>query len=153
MLSCSPRTPYPTHSLIANAAGCDSPPAVLQPAAMLPLIDMANHSFEPNAKIAPGPGGSMCMVATRQLVAGEPVLISYGPLGNDFLLLDYGMPITLPQWAAVSCLCVYHMCVTDPVAWIPFVTPLVFREVSTLGCLMQPMCRCISVLLLHPAIH
>jgi hypothetical protein len=39
-------------------------PAV-QPASMLPLIDMANHSFTPNAKIAPGPAGSMLMVATR----------------------------------------------------------------------------------------
>ncbi|PRW59274.1 histone-lysine N-methyltransferase setd3 [Chlorella sorokiniana] len=61
-----------------------------QPAAMLPLIDMCNHSFSPNAKIKPGPGGAMCMVATRQLKEGEPVLISYGNLQNDFLLMDYG---------------------------------------------------------------
>lgn len=61
-----------------------------QPAAMLPLIDMANHSFQPNAKIAPGPGGSMCMVALRELRAGEPVLLCYGALPNDYLLLDYG---------------------------------------------------------------
>ena len=40
-------------------------PPRAQPAAMLPLIDMCNHSFSPNAKIAPGPGGAMCMVATR----------------------------------------------------------------------------------------
>lgn len=37
---------------------------------MLPLIDMCNHSFTPNAKIAPGPGGAMCMVATRWVVGG-----------------------------------------------------------------------------------
>jgi hypothetical protein len=61
---------------------------------MLPLIDMANHSFEANARIAPGPGGSMLMLATKGLRAGEPVLISYGALPNDFLLLDYGAPFT-----------------------------------------------------------
>ena len=127
----------------------------VQPAAMLPLIDMANHSFQPNARIAPGPSGSMCMVAIRcvgapqscvearkgpqcgllcalnalgpgfvgrrglpaslhssgadwnssafpppacttncrELEAGEPVLLSYGPLSNDFLLLDYGFVV------------------------------------------------------------
>lgn len=42
-----------------------SPPPCPQPAAMLPLIDMCNHSFDANAKVAPGPGGAMCMVATR----------------------------------------------------------------------------------------
>lgn len=51
-----------------------------QPAAMLPLIDMANHSFSPNARVLPAGqgGGGMCLVATRDLEAGEPVLISYG---------------------------------------------------------------------------
>ncbi|KAL4434341.1 hypothetical protein ABPG75_000782 [Micractinium tetrahymenae] len=61
-----------------------------QPASLLPLVDMSNHSFEPNAKVVPGPGGSMHMVALRELHAGEDVLISYGGLSNDFLLLDYG---------------------------------------------------------------
>lgn len=37
----------------------------LQPASLLPLVDMSNHSFEPNAKVVPGPGGSMQMVALR----------------------------------------------------------------------------------------
>ncbi|KAL4423246.1 hypothetical protein ABPG77_000038 [Micractinium sp. CCAP 211/92] len=64
-----------------------------QPASLLPLVDMSNHSFEPNAKVVPGPGGSMQMVALRELRAGEDVLISYGSLSNDFLLLDYGFLI------------------------------------------------------------
>lgn len=56
--------------LLLRAHTCAHPGAALprpclQPAAMLPLIDMCNHSFSPNAKIAPGPGGAMCMVATR----------------------------------------------------------------------------------------
>jgi len=63
-----------------------------QPAALLPLIDMANHSFEPNAKIAavPKSKGTLAMVAVRDLEPDEPILISYGGLPNDFLLLDYG---------------------------------------------------------------
>ena len=115
-----------------------------------PLAAVCNHSFSPNAKIAPGPSGAMCMVATRQGLAslargsatwpagcvrprfptmqsaggqpahvlaasgsgagalqqsqeracagacrrelkeGEAVLISYGNLQNDFLLMVRG---------------------------------------------------------------
>lgn len=40
-------------------------PLPAQPASLLPLVDMSNHSFEPNAKVVPGPGGSMHMVALR----------------------------------------------------------------------------------------
>lgn len=63
------------------------------PAAMLPLIDMCNHSFEPNAKIQGTSSGTLAMVTTREVAAGEPILISYGALPNDFLLLDYGFII------------------------------------------------------------
>lgn len=35
----------------------------------------------------------MHMVAARALSAGEPVLLSYGNLQNDFLLMDYGFVI------------------------------------------------------------
>lgn len=34
------------------------------PAALLPLIDMANHSFEPNCEVLPVPGG-VAMAAKR----------------------------------------------------------------------------------------
>ena len=63
------------------------------PAAMLPLIDMCNHSFEPNAKIQGNSSGALSMVTTREITAGEAILISYGNLPNDFLLLDYGFII------------------------------------------------------------
>jgi hypothetical protein len=65
-----------------------------RPAALLPLIDMANHDFErANAKITGVGGGSggvrgstsgaaLCMVATRDVKAGEPVIINYGALPN-----------------------------------------------------------------------
>jgi histone-lysine N-methyltransferase SETD3 len=36
------------------------------PAALLPLIDMANHSFEPNCEVVPVPGG-VAMVAKKQV--------------------------------------------------------------------------------------
>lgn len=36
------------------------------PAALLPLIDMANHSFEPNAEVVPVADG-VAMVAKRQV--------------------------------------------------------------------------------------
>ena len=71
-----PRTPlhdciYAPLPASANQTNANQPPSptfptpCVQPAAMLPLIDMANHSFQPNARISPGPSGSMCMVAIR----------------------------------------------------------------------------------------
>ncbi|PNH06028.1 hypothetical protein TSOC_007634 [Tetrabaena socialis] len=59
------------------------------PAAMLPLIDMANHSFDPNVEVLPTEGG-VGLFARRKIEAGEPLWLSYGKLSNDLLLLDYG---------------------------------------------------------------
>lgn len=88
-----------------------------RPATMLPLMDMANHSFRPNAKIvlasrsatssttgrrgdentprgsSESNRGGLSMVALRDIQPDEPILISYGALPNDFLLLDYGFII------------------------------------------------------------
>ncbi len=64
-----------------------------KPASMLPLVDMCNHDFAPNAQLRAGPGNSVSLVALRRLAAGEPVLISYGALSNNFFLLDYGFLI------------------------------------------------------------
>jgi hypothetical protein len=98
--------------------------------ALLPLIDMADHSFEPNAEVRaereagtrattlrsgcgvqrssrlpldrpccprglcgqviPLEGGAVGLAVKRDVAAGEALLLSYGPLSNDFLLLDYG---------------------------------------------------------------
>eukprot|EP00873_Tetraselmis_striata_P016283 jgi/Tetstr1/436547/TSEL_002702.t1 len=60
------------------------------PAAMLPLIDMCNHSFKPNCEIRPVRGGAVELVATQELWPSQELLLNYGPLGNDLLLLDYG---------------------------------------------------------------
>lgn len=63
------------------------------PAALLPLIDMANHSFTPNATVLPDGGGGVRMTALRNIPRGSPVLLDYGKLSNDFLLLDYGFVV------------------------------------------------------------
>ncbi|KAL6754076.1 hypothetical protein V8C86DRAFT_2713014 [Haematococcus lacustris] len=60
------------------------------PAALLPLIDMCNHSFQPNCEVLPVEGGGCSLVAKHSIAAGDALLISYGPLPNDFLLMDYG---------------------------------------------------------------
>jgi len=51
---------------------------------------MCNHSFSPNCEVRPAGGGAVEMVTKREVTEGEELMLSYGPLGNDFLLLDYG---------------------------------------------------------------
>lgn len=45
-----------------------------RPAALLPLVDLANHSFDPNAEVVPGGRGGVAMVAKRQ--------VRWGPRGR-----------------------------------------------------------------------
>jgi hypothetical protein len=94
-------------ALAAASSRAFRPRGAARPAALLPLIDFANHDGRgPNARVAParganssgadndddgaGSGGALALVAARDLAAGEPIRISYGALPNDFLLLDYG---------------------------------------------------------------
>ncbi|XVE85478.1 hypothetical protein DITRI_Ditri17bG0093600 [Diplodiscus trichospermus] len=65
---------------------------------MLPLIDMCNHSFNPNAQIlqerdAENPKMLIKVVAERDIKQNDPLLLNYGFLSNDFFLLDYGFVI------------------------------------------------------------
>lgn len=64
---------------------------------LLPLIDMCNHSFSPNAKVVGTSSrktkGSLSLVAVRDIAADESIMLCYGNLPNDFLLLDYGFVI------------------------------------------------------------
>ncbi|TYH96419.1 hypothetical protein ES332_A12G176100v1 [Gossypium tomentosum] len=65
---------------------------------MLPLIDMCNHSFNPNARIlqeqdAGNPKMLIKVVAEREIKQSDPLLLNYGCLSNDFFLLDYGFVI------------------------------------------------------------
>ncbi|XP_065856904.1 uncharacterized protein [Euphorbia lathyris] len=65
---------------------------------MLPLIDMCNHSFSPNAQILQeqDPGNSKMrikVVADTTIRQEDPLLLNYGCLNNDLFLLDYGFVI------------------------------------------------------------
>ncbi|XP_058078500.1 uncharacterized protein LOC131226792 [Magnolia sinica] len=63
--------------------------------ALLPLIDMCNHGFHPNAQIVQeqdtkDPKMSVKVVAETQIERDTPLTLNYGCLSNDLLLLDYG---------------------------------------------------------------
>ncbi|CAL9769094.1 unnamed protein product [Musa acuminata subsp. burmannicoides] len=65
---------------------------------LLPVIDMCNHSFAPNARIVQeqnmnSQNMSIKVVADTQIKQDTHVLLNYGSLSNDFLLLDYGFVI------------------------------------------------------------
>ncbi|XP_049385905.1 uncharacterized protein LOC125850022 [Solanum stenotomum] len=65
---------------------------------MLPLIDMCNHSFDPNAEIVQEEANSdrnmlVKVVAGREIKQNDPLLLNYGCLSSDLFLLDYGFVI------------------------------------------------------------
>ncbi|KAF7827574.1 histone-lysine N-methyltransferase setd3 [Senna tora] len=63
---------------------------------MLPLIDMCNHSFNPNAQIVQEQNignSKMQVVAETEIKQDSPLLLNYGCLSNDLFLLDYGFVI------------------------------------------------------------
>ena len=64
-----------------------------QPAAMLPLIDMCNHSFQPNCSLKASDNGDVQLVSLQNIGPHQPLLLSYGNLSNDFLLMDYGFVV------------------------------------------------------------
>ena len=60
---------------------------------LLPLIDMANHSFTPSARIeatADSHPPAITMYATRDVEAGDALTLNYGAHSNDAFLVDYG---------------------------------------------------------------
>lgn len=65
---------------------------------MLPLIDMCNHSFDPNAEIVQEEANTnrnmlVKVVAGREIKQNDPLLLNYGCLSSDLFLLDYGFVI------------------------------------------------------------
>ncbi|KAH0728858.1 hypothetical protein KY290_004424 [Solanum tuberosum] len=65
---------------------------------MLPLIDMCNHSFDPNAEIVQEEANSnrnmlVKVVAGKEIKQSDPLLLNYGCLSSDLFLLDYGFVI------------------------------------------------------------
>ncbi|CAN6253380.1 unnamed protein product [Urochloa humidicola] len=66
---------------------------------LLPLIDMCNHSFNPNARIVQegdvnSSDMSIKVVAETKIEQNAAITLNYGCHPNDFFLLDYGFVIT-----------------------------------------------------------
>lgn len=69
---------------------------------LLPLIDMCNHNFHPNARVVLGTNydydkGFVKVVAVEQIQEHAPISLNYGPLSNDLLLIDYGFVVSKNQ--------------------------------------------------------
>ncbi|KAK4596839.1 hypothetical protein RGQ29_014747 [Quercus rubra] len=65
---------------------------------MLPLIDMCNHSFNPNSQIVQEQDAGnlkilVKVVAETAIKQNDPLVLNYGCLNNDLFLLDYGFVI------------------------------------------------------------
>ncbi|XP_075660189.1 uncharacterized protein LOC142630018 [Castanea sativa] len=65
---------------------------------MLPLIDMCNHSFNPNCQIVQEQDAGnlkilVKVVAETVIKQNDPLVLNYGCLNNDLFLLDYGFVI------------------------------------------------------------
>ncbi|XP_031271617.1 actin-histidine N-methyltransferase [Pistacia vera] len=65
---------------------------------MLPLIDMCNHSFNPNAQIVQEEDAGdakllIKVIAETEIKQNDSLLLNYGCLNNDLFLLDYGFVI------------------------------------------------------------
>jgi len=64
------------------------------PARLCPLLEFCNHSFdEANVEVVSGDGDAAVLRATRSIQANEPLLLCYGALSNDMLLLDYNFTV------------------------------------------------------------
>mmetsp|Transcript_36277 Transcript_36277/g.79207 ORF Transcript_36277/g.79207 Transcript_36277/m.79207 type:complete len:408 (-) Transcript_36277:44-1267(-) len=63
--------------------------------ALVPVLDLVNHDFEPNVEVrtADSGHGAMYLQATRQIQGGEELLRSYGDLSNTELLALYGFSV------------------------------------------------------------
>ncbi|KAE8076360.1 hypothetical protein FH972_015016 [Carpinus fangiana] len=59
---------------------------------ILPLIDMCNHSFNPNSRIVQEQDAGILVkvVAETVIKQNESLVLNYGCLNNDLFLLDYG---------------------------------------------------------------
>ncbi|KAL3751181.1 hypothetical protein ACJRO7_012062 [Eucalyptus globulus] len=67
---------------------------------MLPLIDMCNHSFDPNARIVQEQGEEQPEMLVK--ASNDPLLLNYGCLSNDLFLLDYGFVIPSNRYDTIE---------------------------------------------------
>jgi len=73
---------------------------------LIPMVDMANHAHPPNtAKGLDDDGDAFVVVAAEKLAKGDEVYLSYGPLPNLVLLLQFGfvLPGSDTDFALVDC--------------------------------------------------
>jgi len=64
-----------------------------RPASMVPLIDMANHNTDFNAKVVLSSSGGALLCSTKKILKGDPIHLSYGNYSNDDFLIDYGFTV------------------------------------------------------------
>ncbi|KAK9935433.1 hypothetical protein M0R45_022536 [Rubus argutus] len=74
---------------------------------MLPLIDMCNHSFKPNARILQDQDDRnmkmlVKVVAETEIKQNDCLELNYGGLSNDLFLLDYGFVVPSNPYDCMS---------------------------------------------------
>ena len=72
---------------------------------LIPMVDMANHAHPPNtAKGLDDDGDAFVVVAAEKIAKGAEVYLSYGPLPNLVLLLQFGFVLgSDTDFALVDC--------------------------------------------------
>ncbi|KAI9323193.1 hypothetical protein BX666DRAFT_2021941 [Dichotomocladium elegans] len=60
---------------------------------LLPFFDFVNHSLTPNTRWVPQQDGSVAIIVTQPIKAGEELTFSYGQKSNQELLFSYGFTI------------------------------------------------------------
>jgi len=100
--------------------------------ALIPLLDMCNHSFTPNARWEFN-DDSYSLVATKDIGTGEEICISYGDKSNEELMYLYGFCTPDNQNDTVMLL-----------AYLEEDDPLVNEKVQLLRSLQLPARFCIN---------
>ena len=80
---------------------------------IIPLFDMINHSFEPNAIIIPHEDkltneSFVMLQALRDIEKDEQLFVSYGNLGNTHLIQKYGFTVENNPNNSLSCTFPFH---------------------------------------------
>ena len=70
--------------------------------ALLPALDLANHSFDPNCALEERRDAFSLVVAAGDVEAGGELTVSYGPLANARLLRVYGFAVEANPHDALS---------------------------------------------------
>lgn len=71
---------------------------------MVPVIDIASHSFVPNCEVV-DVGDAFELRAMHHIPAGFELTINYGPLSNDELFSDYGFSVDSNKYDCIQLNC------------------------------------------------